>query len=183
MMFREMRRRKQLLDDAEARAVLRRGSHGVLAVAGDEGWPYAVPLSYTYVDGADAPTDAGPAGVICFHCALTGHKVDAIKADERVSFCVVDADDVVPAEYATLYRSVIAFGRARIVDDEAEKERLTRLLGDKYNPGEDEALDAEISRYLAHMHLVAIYIEHLSGKQAKGLMESSAASGMAGANQ
>ena len=45
-MFPEMRRSKQQLSDQESLSILQRGTSGVLALAGEDGWPYAVPLSY-----------------------------------------------------------------------------------------------------------------------------------------
>ena len=66
-MFREMRRKKQQLADEECRSILERGKTGVLAVNGDDGYPYAVPVNYVFSNGK-----------IYFHSALSGHKVDAI---------------------------------------------------------------------------------------------------------
>ena len=157
-MFREMRRNRQQLSTQEAYEVLERGTFGVLAVAGDDGYPYTVPLNYAYHNGA-----------IYFHSALSGHKIDAIRACDKVSFCVVDKDTVVPAEYTSYFRSVVAFGRAHIVEDEQEKLESLRRLGDRYNPGQDEALAAEVASGIARLHMVRIDIEHLSGKQAKEL--------------
>lgn len=153
-MFRPMRRKRQELSREECDAVLRAGTSGVLAVHGDDGYPYAVPLSYVY-DGER----------IWFHCATSGHKLDAILADDKVSFCVVGQDQVVPDKYTTYYKSVIAFGRAHVVDDPDEKLASLRLLGERYNPGQEEALVAEMAKGAAHLHMVRIDIEHLSGKQ------------------
>ena len=90
MEFREMRRFRQQLSPEECRAILSRGTSGVLAVTGDGGWPYAVPLSYAYRDGK-----------LFFHCATSGHKLDALERDGRASFCIIDQDQVVPAEFTT----------------------------------------------------------------------------------
>ena len=84
-MFREMRRRKQALSLESCVEVLRKGTSGVLAVSGDDGYPYAVPLSYVYDDGR-----------LFFHCAPSGHKLAAIAGNEKASFCVIDQDHVVP---------------------------------------------------------------------------------------
>ena len=100
-MFRDMRRTKQLLPAEEAEDILRQASAGVLAVSGDNGYPYAVPLSYAYADDK-----------LYFHLATSGHKLDGIRRNEKVSFCVIAQDEVVPERFATDYRSVIAFGRA-----------------------------------------------------------------------
>ena len=157
-MFRAMRRHKQQLTDQEARAVLERGKAGVLAVLGDDGYPYTVPLNYSYRNGA-----------IYFHCALTGHKIDAIEACDKVSFCVIDKDDVVPEEFTSYYKSVVVFGRAHIVEDEEEKMASLIDLGMRYNP-DRAAADAEAAKGYARLHMVRIDIEHITGKQSKELM-------------
>lgn len=110
MAFREMRRCKQALERTVVEDILRRGSSGVLAVLGDDAYPYAVPLSYVYADGK-----------LYFHGAKEGHKIDAIRQHAKASFCVIDQDAVVPEEYTTYFRSVIAFGRMRILETDAEK--------------------------------------------------------------
>lgn len=150
-----MRRKRQLLSDKDCVGLLRQGSAGVLAVAGDHGYPYAVPLSYVY-DG-----DA-----IYFHCAPAGHKLDAILRDNRVSFCVIGQDQVVPAAYTTYYRSVIVFGRARVLEDPAEKRAALELLAAKYAPELPEGRTAEINKLIDRTCMVEIRIEHISGKQA-----------------
>lgn len=158
-MFREMRRKKQVLPIEECAAVLRRGSSGVLAVLGDGGYPYAVPLSYVY-DGKK----------IYFHCAKTGHKLDAIRRESKVSFCVIDLDQVLPEKYTTCYRSVIAFGRARILEDEAEKRLALEKLAAKYSPEQTEGRRLEIEKELDAVCMVEMQIEHLTGKEGLELL-------------
>lgn len=160
-MFREMRRRKQALDSAACRTILERGSCGVLALSGDGGYPYAVPLSYAYAEGK-----------IYFHSAVEGHKIDAIARDARASFCVVDADDVVPEEYSTNYRSAIAFGRARVLTGEAARPGLL-ALSRKYCPGQDPK--AEIDGALSRVAVIELEIEALSGKESRALANARAA--------
>lgn len=152
-MFREMRRKRQMLSDRESIAVLSRMTHGTLALSGDDGYPYAVPVSYVYSDGK-----------ILFHSALKGHKIDAIMRNDKVSFCVVERDEVKPAEFTTYFRSVIVFGRARILSDDAQKLSALRLLAGKYSPG-DPGTEAEISRGFDRLHMIEIDIKHLSGKE------------------
>ena len=101
-MFRPMRRHRQQLSQGDCAAILSRGTSGVLAVAGDGGYPYAVPLSYVYQEGT-----------LFFHCAKAGHKLDALRRCSKASFCVIDQDQVVPPEYTTYFRSAIAFGSWR----------------------------------------------------------------------
>ena len=122
-MFREMRRSRQQLTREEAEAVLSRGTSGVLSVLGDEGYPYGVPLSYVYHDGK-----------LYFHWARSGHKLDAVRACHKASFCVVDQDQVVSREYTTYFRSAIAFGTVRIVEDPKEQQNALLLLAQRYAP-------------------------------------------------
>lgn len=157
--MREMRRFKQALTPDECAAVLDRGTSGVLAVTGDGGWPYAVPLSYVRLDGK-----------LYFHFALAGHKLDAIRADSRVSFCVIDQDRIVPERYTTYFRSVIVFGTVRVVDDPDEKRRFIEALGAKYRPGFEAELAAEIDGSWNHFLMVELSPERITGKQAKELM-------------
>lgn len=154
-MFREMRRKKQLLSPEETAAILKRGTSGVLAVIGDGGYPYAVPLSYVYADSK-----------IYFHCAKTGHKLDAITKDGRVSFCVIDQDQVVPEKYTTLFRSAIVFGKARVLEDDAQKRRAIEKLAEKYSPDQGEGRREEIERQFARLCMVELTVEHMTGKQA-----------------
>ena len=79
-------------------------------------------------------------------------------------------DDVKPALYTTFFRSVIAFGRIHIVDDEAEKLAAARLLGNRYNPHQDEALQKELENGLARMLVIRLDIEHLTGKESVELV-------------
>lgn len=159
--FREMRRWRQQLSQAESLAILMSATSGTLALSGDHGYPYAVPISYVYEDGR-----------LYFHSALEGHKVDAIRRCDKASFCVIAQDDVLPENYTTLFRSVIAFGRIHVVDDENEKQHAARLLGNRYNPNNDEALLQELQRGLARMLALRFDIEHLTGKQAIELVKN-----------
>ena len=153
-MFREMRRAKQELSRDETLEILERGSSGVLALSGDEGYPYAVPLSYVYSEGK-----------IFFHCALTGHKMDAIRQNEKASFCVVAQDLIIPEKYTTAYRSAIAFGRVSLVSSPEEKRRAAMLLAEKYNPGHEDGAQKEIYNGMDHMAVLRLDIAHLSGKE------------------
>ena len=150
-----MRRNRQQLSREECERILGRCTSGVLALAGDGGYPYAVPLSYVYADGA-----------IIFHSAMQGHKVDAIRRDSRCSFCVIEQDDIKPAEFTTYFRSVIAFGRISMLENTDEKVQALRLLGRRYSPGDESGLQHEIDKSLDHVLLLRLDTEHLSGKEA-----------------
>lgn len=148
-----MRRKRQMLSAKESEEILRRMTNGTLALHGDGGYPYAVPVSYVYSNGR-----------IYFHTATQGHKADALMRNDKVSFCVVEQDDVKPAEFTTYFRSVIAFGKARILTDETEKRAALQLLADKYSSGMP-GLEAAIAKGFRHLLMVEIDIEHLTGKE------------------
>lgn len=158
-MFREMRRKKQEMPFEECVEVLNRGTSGVLAVSGDDGYPYAVPLSYVCCDSK-----------IYFHCAKSGHKLDGIRRNSKVSFCVTDQDRVVPEEYTSYYRSVIVFGKARILEEEKEIREAIGLLARKYSPEiEEKERQKEIEKYFSALCMVELSVEHMTGKEAREL--------------
>ena len=114
---RDIRRTDRALTTDEAREILARAEHGVLATVGEDGWPYAVPLNHVL---------AGD--LLYLHCAGEGHKLENISHEERVSFCAVASAAVLPARLSTLYESAIAFGRASLVTDPEEKRRALEAL-------------------------------------------------------
>lgn len=132
-MFREMRRKKQELSLEDSVAILNRATSGVLAVSGDDDYPYAVPLSFVYDNSK-----------IYFHCAKAGHKLDWIAKNKKVSFWVIDYDNVVPEKYTTYFRSVIIFGKARILDNPEEKMKNVEKLAARYSPNHEEGRKKEI---------------------------------------
>lgn len=160
-MFREMRRKKQVLSAEESIEILSRATSGVLAVSGDDGYPYAVPLSYVYQDSK-----------LFFHCAQEGHKLDAIARNEKVSFCVIDQDHIVPEEYTSYFRSVIVFGRARVLRDDREKRAAIELLAAKYSPDQEEGRRVEIEKSFQRLCLVELTADHISGKEAMELAKN-----------
>ena len=124
-MFREMRRKNQQMSDEEARDILAAATSGVLALAGENGYPYAVPMSFAYDEEKER---------LLFHTARVGHKMTAIERCDKASFCIIDEDKVVPRRFTTYYRSVIAFGKLRILKSADEKRAAAEFLGEVYFP-------------------------------------------------
>ncbi len=156
-MFREMRRKSRALSPEDAAAILCQGSHGVLALSGDEGYPYAVPMNYVLLENT-----------LYFHCARIGHKIDAVRRCEKASFCVVAQDTVVPEQFTTHFRSAIAFGRIRIVQDAGEMRRAIETLTEKYAPPLGQKAQAEIDGAWNALCILALTVEHLTGKASPG---------------
>jgi len=109
-MFREIRLKDRIVSDEKTIEIIKKGSYGVLSTIGEDGYPYGVPLNYTYFDNC-----------ICFHCAQKGHKLENIDFNKKVSFCVVTKSDVLGNEFDTDYESAVAFGKATVVADDLEK--------------------------------------------------------------
>lgn len=154
-MFRTMRRKGQQLPEDECRRILRECRTGVLAVLGDDGYPYTIPLNYFY-EGES----------IYFHCAREGHKIDAVQKDAHASFCVIEKDEVKPERLATDFRSVVSFGRIAIVADDKEKMDALEKFTFKYAPqSTPEARQAEIEKFWNRLCILKFGIEHMSGKE------------------
>lgn len=155
-MFREMRRKSQALSFDECAEILNRGTSGVLALSGDNQYPYAVPLSYVYDNTK-----------IYFHCAQEGHKIDSILRNAKASFCVIDQDQIIPEKYTTYFRSVIAFGTIRILHDSEQKRTAIEKLTQKYVPnGGISNLKQAIDQEWEGLCMLEMAIKHLTGKEA-----------------
>ncbi len=155
-----MRRSKQALGQAEIERILQCNTSGVLSLVDSNGYPYGVPLSYVYANGK-----------IYFHSAKSGHKIDAVNHCNKATFCLVDKDDVKPEKYTTFYRSVIAFGKVEIVNDDEEALRAMQALGNKYYPHHDTELQQEIDKNANRFVIIKFEIEHITGKQAIELLQ------------
>ncbi|MBN2794121.1 MAG: pyridoxamine 5'-phosphate oxidase family protein [Clostridia bacterium] len=159
-MFTKMRRFNQELPMERNIQILKAKTNGVLAVSGENNYPYAVPLNYVYDQGK-----------IYFHSAKAGHKITGISNNPRVSFCVVDQDKIIQETFTSHFRSVIVFGKAKLVQEENEKIHALRKLIEKYSPDYIQAGHKEIESGLNHVAIYAIEIDHMTGKQAKELIE------------
>lgn len=141
-----------MLSKEECEEILTNEPRGVLALLGDYDYPYALPMSHVYIDGK-----------IYFHGAMKGHKMDAIKKHDRVSYCVMDEGVENDDGWSYTFKSVIVFGRMRVLADNDEKvEKLTHL-GDKFFPTHEQTV-SEIERLLHRTAVFEITIEHISGK-------------------
>lgn len=150
-----MRRIQQQLSYDECIEILTNEPRGVLAVLGDDDYPYAVPMSHVYVDGK-----------LYFHGAKSGHKHDAIKKHSKVSYCVMDKGVKANDSWWYTFRSVVVFGKIIILADKQDRiDKLTHL-GNKFFPCEKETED-EIDRLLDKTEVFEITIEHMTGKIVK----------------
>lgn len=153
-MFREVARSRQALTREECVDILKNELRGVLAVNGDDGYPYALPINHFYDE-----TD----GHLYFHSGRAGHKIDAMNRDGRASFCCYDKGFVKPDDWALNIRSVIVFGRLRVVEDHARAIDICRRLSYKFTR-DDAYIDEEIARSGAGVLVFELVPEHMTGK-------------------
>ncbi|MBN7773488.1 pyridoxamine 5'-phosphate oxidase family protein [Clostridium aminobutyricum] len=150
----EMRRRDRLMSNEDALNILKEGEYGILATVDSNGQPYGVPLSYIVIDNT-----------IYYHGANAGGtKHNNIINNDKVTFTVVGKTKILPDKFGTLYESVIAFGKAALVTDEAEslmafKEFLYKYCTDYIAEGE-KYIDTAGSKAM----IVKIAIDSLTGK-------------------
>lgn len=154
-MFRPIRRTKREISTELAKELLLSSRRGVLAVNGDDGYPYAVPINYLYDEDA---------AKIYFHGARAGHKYDSIKACDKVCFTVYGNESVKKEVWAPYLQSVVVFGRCHLINDEAKAMSLVKKLAMKYYP-EEAVADEEIAASGKAVQMFEIEIEHLSGKE------------------
>lgn len=156
-MFREMVRFKQQLEKEECIEILRQETRGVLSVLGDDDYPYGMPLNHYYCE-AD--------GKIYFHGGRAGHRIDAVRAHDKASFCVYEQGVRREGDWFLTVRSVIVFGRIEFVEDVEKTLEISRLLSYKFT--KDEAyIEEEIKRSGPRTLLLALVPEHMTGKRVK----------------
>ena len=154
-MFRPMRRPKNAIPDEQAKKLLREEKRGVIAMNGDDGYPFAIPVDYFYDETA---------GKIYFHGVKSGYKVDALRRCDKVCFTVYGGETIREEAWAPYLRSVVVFGRCRLLEQSPETMALLKRFAMKYYP-EEQLADEEIRKDGAAAQLFEIEIHHLSGKE------------------
>ena len=148
-----MRRKDKELDIDDATRLLIKCKYGILSTVDNNGQPYGVPLNYVYKNGK-----------IYFHCALNGHKIENIKKNPKVSFCVIGNAKVLPSKFSTEYKSAVVFGTASEVQGKERYNALLWLL-EKYSPEFIEEGKNYINKQDQATKVIKVCIEHMTGKQ------------------
>ncbi len=153
-MFRELTRKNKKLSDEECINILKTEKRGVLSVIGDNNYPYGMPMNHFYNEED---------GKIYFHCGKTGHRLDSLKNDNKVSFCTYDEGYQNPGEWALNIKSVIVFGKIAIVDDIEKISEISAKLSYKFTQDEDY-IKTEIEKFAKATLLLELTPEHICGK-------------------
>lgn len=154
-MFREMIRKKRQLSEAECIELLRTQLRGVLSVQGDDGYPYGLPIDHWYCEDD---------GHLYFHCGKVGHKLDAIRRSDKVSYCICEEGCREEGDWALHIRSVIVFGRIRIVEDHKRAMEICRCLSRKFIQDE-KYIEREILQSGSRTLVLELIPEHMTGKR------------------
>ena len=153
-MFRDLIRKKKQLPMEECIRILETEKRGVLSVIGDHQYPYGMPMNHWYNEEN---------GKIYFHCGKTGHRLDALKKDNKVSFCTYDEGYKNPRAWALNIKSVIVFGKIAIVDDLDTVIDITTKLSYKFT--QDAAyIQKEMEGFAKNTLLLELTPEHICGK-------------------
>ncbi len=154
--MREMRRQDKAMNEEEAWKLLERGGYGILATADAEQIPYAVPLNYVLSDG-----------MIYFHCAVSGHKLDNLRQNPNVCFVCVDAVEQMPSQFNTKFQSVIVFGMVEEETDEKRKMAALMRIAQKYSSRYMKAAADYAKSDFEKVRVIKIHIRHITGKEKK----------------
>ena len=152
-MFREVIDKERELDKTAALEIIKKGCYGVLSTIDENGYPYGVPVNYTWFDDC-----------VCFHCAHKGHKIDNIQNSEKVSFCVVSKSDVLANEFDMDYESAIVFGKASKVTDDTKKENILLSILEKYSSEYMKAGKNYLKKFWDDTTVIIIKTDHITGK-------------------
>lgn len=152
-MHREIRSKDNALDNIKTIEIIEKGLYGVLSTTGKDGYPYGVPLNYSYWNDC-----------ICFHCAQQGHKLDNIDFTNKVSFCVVTKSEILANKFDTDYESAVVFGKACEVTEYSEKKDILLSIINKYSADYVQAGKNYMKQYWDETKVFKIEIDHLTGK-------------------
>lgn len=153
-MFRELTRKNKALSSEECIRILKTERRGVLSVNGDDGYPYGMPMNHWY-DERD--------GKIYFHCGNAGHRLDALRRDGKVSFCVYDKGYRLPDRWPLYVKSVIVFGNINIVTDRERIVEVTTNLSHQFTQ-DDAYIQKEIEQHVHRTLVLELIPEHICGK-------------------
>ena len=154
-MFRAIRKKKNEISIDAAKDLIRSSRRGVLALNGDEGYPYAIPINYWYDEENNR---------IIFHGAKAGHKVDSLKKNDKICFTIYGNETIKEESWAPYLQSVVIFGKCHLIENKDDTISMLKKFALKYYPGE-ETVNKEIEFSGRGVQMFEIEIEHMSGKE------------------
>lgn len=155
-MNRKMRVAKRAIEQDEIMEVLNTAEYGILSTISEDNTPYGTPLNFAYDNG-----------VIYFHCATEGHKLENICYNSNGCFTIVDSVELLASKFSTKYRSVVVFGKMQIVSDAEEKKQGLVKIVEKLSPDYVEKGIKYINGAFDRVTVVRMDIDHMTGKSHK----------------
>jgi len=150
-----IRRQDRVSTSEEAVGLLVKGEFGFLSMCSTENEGYGIPMNYVFENGS-----------IYFHCATEGTKLDYLKSNNKVSFCVVGETTVLPSDFGTLYNSAMAFGKISEIDGDEKRYALTLFLK-KYSADFIEEGIEFINNLYSRVKVLKLSIDTITGKSRK----------------
>lgn len=95
-----------------------------------------------------------------------GHRLDSLKKEQKVSFCVFEKGTKTEGDWALSVRSVIVFGKIEIIEDLKTVAEITAKLSRKFT-SDEEYIKSEIEKFGKETVLLKLVPEHISGKKVK----------------
>ena len=152
-MEREMYKKDRQLSPEKTKEIFEKGHHGIISVNGDDGYPYGVPVNYVYLNDK-----------IYIHSAKYGYKMEALEKNDKVCFTAILNSQILPDKFTAAFESVIAFGKAGLVEDDAEKRTVLETFIDRFSPDFKENGQKFIAGAFEKTAIIRIDVESIKGK-------------------
>lgn len=154
-MFRKIRNVKNQISIEDSQKILEKSPRGVLALNGDEGYPYGLPMNFYYDKELNQ---------IYFHGTKTGYKIDCIGKSPKASFTAIMEEGVSEDGWSMNAASVIAYGLVEEIEDEEFAKNALVKLASKYYPNR-ELVDRGIEMGFKNTKMLVFHISYMSGKK------------------
>lgn len=154
-MFRKVRKKVNEISTELAKDLIKKSRRGILAVNGDDGYPYSIPINYLYDEESEK---------IFFHGSKVGHKVDSLKKSDKICFTVYGNESIKDESWAPYLQSAVVFGRCHLIEDSERAMKMLKEFAMKCYPSETMVVE-EIGKSGRATQMFEISIEHISGKE------------------
>ncbi len=147
-----MKRKDREITENEAFEILTKGEFGILSMCTTDNEGYGVPLNYVFDQDK-----------MYFHCASAGSKLEHLRQNNKVSFCVVGNTCILPSDFGTLYESTIVFGTTSEIDGAEKREALLKII-EKYSAHFIKEGNEYIDKLYDRVSVIKLSIRSITGK-------------------
>ena len=154
-MFRKIRKVKNEISIEDAQKILEKAPRGVIALNGDEGFPYGLPLNFYYDKELNQ---------IYFHGAKKGYKIDCIEKSPKASFTAMLEEGLSEDGWSMNVSSVIAYGLVEEIENPDFARDAMIKMAEKYYPNR-ELIDENMEMNFKNTKMLVFHVKHMSGKR------------------